>query len=106
VCARACVSVRVCARVSVCVCVCVCAHVSVRVFACECVRVSVCVRGCVCVRAHVCVCVCVCVCVQATHLIALARGRSCETKIMFPCALSINFQTIINLRIVNYLLNN
>ena len=44
--------------------------------------------------------------VCATHLFALARGRCCETKTMFPCALSsINFQTI-NLRIMNYLLNN
>ena len=59
VCARACVSAHVCARVCACVCVSVSVHV------CAHGHVCACVCTCVCVRMRVCVCVCVCVIVQS-----------------------------------------
>ena len=93
-CAKA-VAARVCVWICFCVSVCLCAHMSVRV--CECARASVCTRlctrvfACVCVclsvRVHqVCACVCSSVCARA-HVCWSLRCRRIARRIIPGCML-------------------
>ena len=67
-----CISILVCAFVSLCVCVCVCVCMCVCVCVCVCVRVCVCVCVCLSVCLSVCVFACLCVFVSV-------HARECDT---------------------------
>ena len=87
VCARACVSVRMC--ICACTCVYMCVYMCVYVRVCVCLHVCVCVFVCVYVRVRVFVCVYVraCACARACVRVR-ACVRACVSVLVYVCVSS------------------